>query len=295
MQLRIIRKDGRAYAELPPEFANENDIELFQLKSGYYLLSVPIGTRPRVQDSRSQGSKEPGELVASATGHETRDFVAQNTGNYVVQNTQLDQAERKLLDKLLAVKFEKRTPDELDKALNIDEKRMIKSLIDRRCITVFSSKKYPNGVYNISDKAYAMLKQRNISSPASSVLTNKPYPRPNAQDPKATYVDPFYAQLQQKGFMVLQSNVAASETLRGKVRAGEIIGVKSFDGRTYAVTKLYFMKLSALMTPILKKASKVDELAKTCEAPEEGCMAVLAIMAERGDVLEKRKNLFALA
>lgn len=43
MRIRVLKRQNSSYLELPKEIASEDELELFTLKPGYYLLSVPIG------------------------------------------------------------------------------------------------------------------------------------------------------------------------------------------------------------------------------------------------------------
>lgn len=257
MKLSITKKDGRVYAELPPEFANELEVEVFQLRDGYYLLSLPLDKK-----------QKPTERVQKA------------------EQAVLDQSEKKLLEKLISIRFDQRTPGQLDRLLTTDEKKYLKSLVDCGKVNVFRSNKYPTGVYNISDRIYPLLR------PASS---QKPQQEQKSITVRQDGVgDLFFIQLKKDGFAVLPDYARTSEILKKQVRVGEVIGVRSFDGKTYAVTREYFSRLANIITSLLKKESGVDEIAKLCKTPSDGCRAVLAIMAERGEVLERKKNVFDL-
>ena len=41
-KIKIIKKDGQNYITLPSEFENLDELEMFALRDGYYLLSVPL-------------------------------------------------------------------------------------------------------------------------------------------------------------------------------------------------------------------------------------------------------------
>ena len=79
-RVRILRRQNSGYIELPKEMLGYEELELFQLKDGYYLLSVPLGETAKEQ-------KEPA----------------------VARSGEITPAERQVLKKLLAIRFEKRT------------------------------------------------------------------------------------------------------------------------------------------------------------------------------------------
>ncbi len=261
MRARLIKKDGRIYVELPPEFAQESEVELFQLRDGYYLLSLPLSVK------QTESMVQKTELTAV-----------------------LRQNEKQLLEKLLLIRFNQRTPKHLDRLLTSEEKKLLKTLFERRYVSIFSSNKYPDGVYNISDKIYPLLR----TSLRSSVGRTQAFQQLEATKAEEISDDPFYNQLKKQGFAVLPEYSHTSELLRKQVRAGDIIGVRSFDGKTYAVAREYFSRLANIIRSRLKKESGVEDIARLCKFPPDGCRAVLAIMAERGEVLERKKNVFAL-
>jgi hypothetical protein len=121
-RVKLIRKEGRCYIELPTEFMNEDEIELFSLKSGYYLLSVPLGERKK--------SSGPSEKEAT------------------------------VLQKLTKIRFENRTPDHINKVLTDPEKLLLKEMGKKGWVKIYKSKKYKGGVYNIANEIYPMLQEK---------------------------------------------------------------------------------------------------------------------------------------
>ncbi len=264
MNLRVIKKDGKAYFELPQEFAEQDNIELFRLKDGYYLLSFQLSNSFSFQEKKSQ----PSERV------------------------KLSDNDKRILDRLSSIKFEQRTPQQLERMLSTDEKKWLKSLLDRNYVNIYRSKKYPNGVYNISNLIYPLLRQ--YSTNKTPLQQFKTSASSQAKVTLSTNRDPLYAQLQQTGFIVIHPSAEPSDMMTKEVRRGNIIGVKSFDGKTYAVTKEFFTRLAKSIHNLLNKDTSVDEIAKTCCVDIDGCRAVLAILSERGEVLERKKNIFVL-
>ena len=57
--MKIIKKDGKSYIQLPEEFSDVEDAELFRLKDGYYLLSVPLGKT--AEKPKHEGFRIPNE------------------------------------------------------------------------------------------------------------------------------------------------------------------------------------------------------------------------------------------
>src|SRR5512136_1479556 len=104
---------------------SSEEVEMFQLRDGFYLLSVPLG----------QGGPRPRE------------------GGGVTDQ------EKAVLKKLLSIQFQKRTPAYVGKALSEGEKAVLDGLEKRGFVNVFRGDKYKDGVYNISDNIYPVLSQ----------------------------------------------------------------------------------------------------------------------------------------
>lgn len=100
------------------------------------------------------------------------------------------------------------------------------------------------------------------------------------------------------GFMVLRSDgaaKAASFDLAERIRAGEIKGIKSFDGFYYIVeTKLLEKYTSGLLTSLKsKKKDELSSLALSQAIPPVLARIVLEFAKEDGVVIEKQKNVYA--
>lgn len=257
MKVRIIKKGERCYAELPSEFLNYDEIEMFQLKEGYCLVT------PVLENSSHQKISE--------------------------ESTDLGEDDKLLLNKMLGVKFEKRTPASFDKVIDDKEKGVLERLLNKRVITIFKSTKYPNGVYNVSDKAYAMLKGPQSVSPKTAIGERK------TENKNPDYSN--YVALNTAGYMVIPDSRQAyyfSEAMKKLGKANDITGIKGFDGKFYVATKKYVMKVAQLLRQLKEDELNVQNAAQQCKIEPDGCRAVLKIMAEQGEALEKRKDDFVL-
>jgi hypothetical protein len=241
-KVRILKRQGKAYVELPEGMQDYDELELFPLKEGYYLLSTPLGAKRTV-----------------AKG--------------------LSDVEKRLLNKLLAIRFEKRIPPYVLKVLSDAEKEMLKDLQKRGHVNVFKGKKYQDGVYNISDRTYPLLKGKEAPKKAAA-------PRP--QDS--------FALLRSQGFAILKDRREAydlSQRLKQEGKGSAFKGVKGFDGRFYVVTTDYLSKSAAAISSALKEDMDIASIADAAKIDRDGCMAVLRLMAEGGEIIEKKKGVFS--
>ena len=259
MDIRVLKKDGKYYIELPEELGSQ--IELFKLKDGYYLLSKRLG-----ETTKSEAKTEKPELTME-------------------KQTEINNNEKEVIRGLLSVKFEDRTPPKIDKNLNQKEKRILEGLIEKKIVTVYKSKKYPNGVYNIAERAFTIVKKAS----------------PNEKSQKTNGFVDFEVQLKNNGYIVLTDNKQAyAFSQKMKDQKSNILAIKGFDQKFYAVTKSYYEKIGELMKKALKEeemkgGAGITELSKKCGVETEAVSVVLRFLGEEGEVIERKKGIFSLA
>ncbi len=260
MQTRIIKKEDKCYIELPAEFLTAEHVEVFKLKEGYYLVTSQLGNATKSQEDRSVSS------------------------NY------LSQQEKLLLKKMLGVRFEKRTPVGVGELLGESENKVLKQLMQRGIVTVYKSTKYPDGVYNIVDSAYAALKEHSTSG-----QVQKDDGKKTPETRNSDYTG--YVALNTAGYMIIDDSKQAfafSEAMKRLGKANEIVGIKGFDNKFYVATKKYIIKVSTMIKEHMKDDIDVSTLSQTCKVEADGCRTVLKIMAEQGEAVEKRRDVFGL-
>jgi len=243
-KVRVFRKQNRYYLELPENFNVEDEMEFFELRDGYYLLTIPLGKKSG--EAQQKPANQP----------------------------QITETEKTVLKKLMAIRFQQRTPDYVQKMLNPQESTVLENLQKMKLVTRFVSKKYQNGVYNIADSVYPMLKNDKEES---------------KETPKED--DIFKGQ----GYLIVNNNMEAkllSEKLKGEMKSGDVMGIKGFDSRFYVVKKEYYERASAKILSILKESMNTDTIAKKCELDADGCKAVLQLLSENGDVIEQKKGMY---
>ena len=260
MKTNILKKDGKAYIRLPDEFSNFDDVELFKLKDGYYLVTLPLaGVQP---------DRAPERIKVPVAGFQI-----------------LGEAEKNVLKKLLAIKFNERTPAYVEKTLSAEEKNVLRELEDKSFINVFRGKKYPDGVYNINDRIYGALYGK------ETVAAQPPAPSAKregiVQRPPDT--------LGQKGYAIGAPKDLAEiiEKHRDEIKSGKIKGLKGFDGRFYIAKMDYISKMSPLVMKQLDQERSIDEIAENLKIEPDAVRTVLHILAEAGDVMEKRRGVYA--
>lgn len=254
VKTRIIKKQDKSYIELPPELSNYDEIEFFLLKDGYYLLTVPLGN----------GSEKTNE-------------------NQELNKPQQKMSEKELivLKKLLSIRFENRTPDHVSKSFSESEQEVLKTLEAKKFVNLFKGRKYVNGVYNVPDSTYSLVQKNDVQPPPIQV----PITQPSA-----------IVALKSQGFVIFTDKreaLALSEKLSNEMRSGDVVGVKGFDGKFYVVTRECLTVIRGKIISVLKKDMDVQSIATATKTDIDGCTAVLRLMAESGDLVEKKKGIFA--
>jgi hypothetical protein len=149
-----------------------------------------------------------------------------------------------------------------------------------KIIAVKTNPKYEKGIYRVA-------KGENDSIPRVTTI-RVPIPE------KA--VDEY--SLLHDGFQVLRTEgaaKAASFDLAERIRAGEIKGIKSFDGFYYLIENILLEKnLPPLVECVKgKKKMELEELSKETHFPLVLARIILEFAKEDGIIIEKKKNTFA--
>lgn len=214
------------------------------------------------------------ELPREISDYDELELAQVKPGIYILtvpENKKVTSVELAVLRKLNSIRFEKRTPEHVDKELTEAEKLVVKNLERKGLVSVFRGRKYKDGVYSIKDSVYPLLRGKKPDAPAQK----GPIP---------------------KGFLTLNDKNEAfklSQSLSQEMKRGDVIGIKGFDGKFYVVTKQYLEKSKAAISSVLKGDMDIKSIADAARMDVDGCSAVMRIMAESGEVLEKKKGLFA--
>ncbi len=268
MKVPILRKDNKYYIQIPEELKNSTPLELFQLKDGYYLLVSNLGSTP-IQEPKDQ-EKEPSKELPKEQGN---------------QKPQVEK-EFSVISKLLSLKFSERTPFNVSKLLSQEEKEIFNNLLKSKKVTLFKKGKYEEeGVYNIDDELFHHWKE----------FSSKQQPIRQQSVPSGE--SELFESLRRNGFIILLDQNSArrfSDYAKSQSYSMNIRGIKSFDEKFYFVTGYFFNKIRNLILSKVKDAMALDEIANLCDTSKDGCNVVLILMAEDGEVIEKRRDVFEL-
>ncbi|MEM4272581.1 MAG: hypothetical protein QXH30_03235 [Candidatus Bilamarchaeaceae archaeon] len=240
MKAEVIKRQRGCYLRLPEEFSMADSVEMFQLKPGYYLLSLPIGGR-----EAQEGKPQVAEKGLSAQ----------------------EQREARVLAKLASLGFSKRSPSQLAKLMSAEERKVLDGLVKAGKVLYVHNKKYNEGIYIIETGS-----QKSAQKQAE----------PGAME----------NQLFANGYLILEgSKDAQALSERLMKQKNSVAGIKGFDGKYYIVTTAYFAKASEAIARLGDEVTPAGAAAK-CGLAIDGCKAVLKLLAERGDYLEKKGGIY---
>ena len=288
---RVLKKNNRLYLELPESMPEYPELELFELKPGYCLISLPLEL-----SSLSSHQSTNSSIIQSIAGNP-------RTQSTVPNQQSIAEEEKIVLTKLLSIRFEKRVPPYVAKVLSEAEKQILAQLEKKGFVNVYKGKKYKDGVYNIKDSIYPLISQKAPIVPKTSTIQKAPIVKPTQKSgslqnqPIASSLGPI-SELNQSGFLLISDKKQAfdlSQSMKNEMKEGAVVGVKGFDGKFYIVTINYLLSTQGKISSILdNKGMKSVDIAVTTNLDPDGCIAVLRIMAENGDIIEKKKGIFAL-
>lgn len=285
MRARIKKENGKVYLELPStiasQFGDYYEIEIFPLRSQMFIACT-LSTK--------------NEVFATQTF---------STGaNY--SQSMLNDSEQSVVNKISRIRFFERNEEMVGKTLNSDEKKILEGLINRRVVVLFKSAKYPNGVYNISNKIYFSNKQqrsmqnRALDSAVSGGNTSKDKQTfdPNAIEGPALAINTI-EHLKKLGYMVLSNESEAKyqmQNIKSEIKDDEVRGVRGFDKKYYILRKSFLREFEQPIFSLLDEGLSVPrEMSERIKLTSEAITVVLMVMADEGLVIEKRRGEWAKA
>lgn len=285
--LERVVKTGSRFSVPIPDFVLErlglkesSEVDFFEVSEGVFLFT-----------SRSKTT----QLVSEALEKNGVDVKAMPSGF-------LSQRELVLLKKLEAVRFEERTPANVSKLLSKDEDSTLQSLMQKEVVRLYKGGKYEKtGVYSISKNFY--------SSPKTQAGELPSEPKPvQAQESKASVPaapvpaarsDTGVPYLDKYGFIVVEGESEAkeiSQKLEKQIKSGDVIGTRGFDKKFYVAKKWVYEQQSERVRKVLKgSVMSSAEVSRELRIGEGLAHAVLELMNEEGEVIEKKKGVYALA
>ena len=120
----------------------------------------------------------------------------------------------------------------------------------------------------------------------------------SAPAPQAPAKNQFENELERNGFIVVENEAEAKElskSLEARIKTGDVKGVRGFDKKFYIVSRdFYESNVAKVMNTQPKSEFTAAEVTGIVKASESGAAALLQVMKEEGQVLEKRRGYFQI-
>jgi len=193
------------------------------------------------------------------------------------------------LKKLDSIKYGERTSKEVEKSFSKREKEVLENLIKKKVVEIRKSK--GKELYSIALSVYNrfLLRKKGIKIGKGGEVV-KAEIKNQEKD--------LISNLEKEGYIVVQTEEEANEIskiLENDIRMGNVIGTRGFDKKYYVVLSSFFAKESQKIIELLKNGeATLQEICQKLNFEEQKAKALLTLLLEKGDVIEKRKNLFQL-
>jgi len=231
----------------------------------------------------------------------------------------LTDEEIKLIKKILQIKFEERTPEKVISSLSQSEKDLLYSLTKRKVVHIYYGGKYSqNGVYHVPPSVFQQIVEKTGSEQKEQAQSDDAEKKSQIKSDQKTEIKEHKDErkkevkeekieldednapkiLNKQGYLVLNSESEAreiSEILADKIKKNQIIGIRGFDKKYYIVKNSFILKHQSKIKSILKHGPLSSEkIASELGMEQEAVNALLTILREEGEILEKRKGVFVL-
>ena len=131
-----------------------------------------------------------------------------------------------------------------------------------------------------------------LSAKTTTSTNALPTVAPKAPNPSASTL----LKVKQNGMMIIQNEFAArkmAEELSMDLKKGEVIGA-NIEKKFYFMSKQYYDMYAVRIKAVITKDSKVDEIVEKSKSSLDTVVAIISVLKEQGELLEKTKGKFTL-
>lgn len=136
MRGKVIKREKGCYLRLPEEFRGMDEVEVFALRDGYYLLSAPLGGK-----KGGEVKDEPG-------------------------------VEERVIGKIESLGYRRRSPSVLKKMLSTEEWNALESLVKAGKVRYVHNKKFHEGIYLVRGRGNVRREAEPSNEVANTLFAN---------------------------------------------------------------------------------------------------------------------------
>ncbi len=310
MRAAIKRTASSGQITLPPAalaaLSGGDEVDVWVLRKGVVLLTESGALEGMDEKKGKEEAKEKNALTAPLPASPAPK-----------PKSVLSADEVSVVRKLLTIRFEERTVPAVAKKIGAAEKKTLDALVARRLIEVFRNAKYKEGVYNISQKVYEAaaapmneMAKKEVMEPARSVgsepanktgVASAPLAfssasaRPLAY-PSSSGAPPINSaeHLAKFGYMVLNTENEAKMAMmqiQPMLKTDDVRGIRGFDKRYYVLRRSFLHQYAGLVLAQLDAGpATAEKISEALGLASEAVGVILMIMADEGEVIEKRRG-----
>ena len=203
-------------------------------------------------------------------------------------------SDQKIFSLLEQKELSDRVEGNFESLLAKEELVRFKELLKIGAIELFKlSPQYKKAVYQRTEFVPAK-----TTTPPATIPSQQPPKKKSdvALSPTEVELDAFVDAIDQHGFTIAKGEYLArqlSELLSDSIRAGEVVGIRSFDGNFYISTTEFLEIGSHKFSKFFsrQKTATLQELSEKTAIPLDGCRVLCELLKEDGDLIEKRKGI----
>jgi hypothetical protein len=220
-------------------------------------------------------------------------------------NKGLSQDEINVLKKLDTLRYNERSREKVERMLNDAEKKILYNLIKKKVVTPFS-KDNNEELYSISKNVYdkfllrkkRQTEEKNVKEAIKEAEAGVERKIGSGLEERYGIENEYVKRLEEKGYIVLQTEAEAASlsiALEESIKQGIVLGTRAFNKKFYILLRQFFEKYAPQIVKGLSGGGmKVEDIARRIGIDEDAARGILYLLAESGDVSEKKKDLFVL-
>lgn len=287
--------------------------KVYKQKNGKYIIYLPF------EVVNALNLKEDDELDFFKFGSNSfimakkEDIAAllsrglQNKAEEAQAGYELSSKEISVLKKLDTLRYNMRNRQNVEKILNDEEKKILSNLMKKNIVKLYSKEEGKPALYSISKEIYDKFLMRKKAGGGEREEKEEEIKRVDAglrggalgsNLEKYGLEQESVKRLEENGYLVVPTEAEAASislALEESIRQGLVLGIRAFNKKFYIMLRPFFEKYSMQIVRMLEGGeAKVEDVAKRLGIDEEAARGILYLLAESGDVSEKKKDLFVL-
>ncbi len=300
--MKVYKQNNKLIIYLPLDLAKaldldaDDELDYFKYNDKSFLIAKKADIVGMLTGAQAKGSEK-----AVQERQEAIEYTRAGTP------AQLSKEEISVLKKLDTLRYNQRTVENVARIMNKGENSTLQLLLKRKAVSLFSKDgktvySIPRDIYNdflmrkkVAEEPKTPAKEASAkqqAEPYRRLRTDRPISNPNNA--------PEINELEGKGYLVLQSEAEAARVslmLEDSIRHGQVLGTRSFGNKKFFIVTRQFLDrhIPAIFKMLREGTKKTSEIAGNEKIEDDAARAILYVLAENGDITEKKKDLFAVA